>query len=114
MASRKVKQVANEAYLEKRADEFTLPDGTVVRRGDPLAVKGESGSWKLSYVWNGEPVLYGGDPGYGHLRSFRIERLSIPKKRHKRNLSDAHKELLRARLASMREAKQGALEEATI
>ena len=113
MASRKIKQVPNEAYEAERTTEFTLPDGTVVRRGDALKVRGDGGSWKLSYVWRGQPVLYGGDPGYGHLRSFRIERLSIPKKRHHRNLSEAHKELLRQRLATMRQAKQGILEEAS-
>lgn len=106
MTTRKVRQVCDQQYLEQRSETLELPDGTTFQRGDEIAVRGARGTWKLSYCFRGEPVLYGGEPGYGHLRSFPIARLSAPRKKHRRNLSEAHKQALRDRLAEMREAKR--------
>lgn len=106
MAQRKVRQALNEDYLAERTETLELPDGTLLQRGDEVAVRGERGKYRLSYCYRGEPVLYGGEPGYGQLRTFRVDRLSKPKIKHRRNLSEEHKQALRDRLAEMREAKK--------
>jgi hypothetical protein len=103
---RRVKEMVSEAYLAERSETFTLPDGTVLSKGDELKVRGQSGNWRFSYAYKNEPILYGGDLGYGHLRSFRVERLYIPKKKTKRNLSESHRQMLRERAEKMRQAKR--------
>lgn len=102
---RQVKLSTNVAMLERRTEEFTLPDGTVIRRGDAVSVRGVAGQWRLSYVWDGQPVFYGGEIGYGHLRSFRVELLGQPKVRRKRNLTDEQRQALRDRMAQVRSSR---------
>ena len=98
----KRKEVKNLEYFNERSDSFTLDDGVVINRGDAVAVAGVSGTWRLSYVFKNQPVLYGGDLGYGELRSFAVSRLSIPKKKFTRNYTDEQRRAMAERMATAR------------
>ena len=105
-AKRKMKLVANAEFEALRQESFTLPDGTTISRGDAVSVAGENGVWRLSYVFNGQPVLYGGELGHGQLRSFKVERLGVVKAKVRRNLSDEQRQALRDRMEKVRQARK--------
>jgi hypothetical protein len=98
----KRKEVKNEEYFSERSDSFTLPNGKIINRGDAVAVAGVSGTWRLSYVYKNQPVLYGGDLGYGELRSFAVDRLGVPRKKFTRNYTDEQRAEMSKRMAEVR------------
>ena len=105
-ANRKMKLVANAEFEALRQETFTLPDGTMISRGDAVNVAGDNGVWRLSYVFNGQPVLDGGELGHGQLRSFKVDRLGVVKAKVRRNLSDEQRQALRDRMDKVRQARK--------
>jgi len=101
-----MKNKTNVVYLSERSTTFTFQNGHTINRGDAVAVADTKGTWRLSYVYRNQPVLYGGELGYGELRSFAVERLSIPKKKITRNFTEQQRQAMAERMDQVRASRK--------